>query len=162
MTQSSSAVRDHLSRALEWDEAHADLDKAIAGIPAARRAERPAGFEHSAWDLLEHVRLAQKDLVDFCVDAQYEHALTWPDDYWPHDRTPSDAAWNSSVAAIKADRARLQKLVHDPSIDLLALVPTGKGHQTYLRAIMLVIDHNAYHIGQIVAVRRMLGIWNPA
>jgi uncharacterized damage-inducible protein DinB len=162
MTQSSSALRDHLSRVLEWDEAHADLDKVIAGIPADRRGERPAGFEHSAWDLLEHVRLAQKDLVDFCVDAQYEHALKWPDDYWPRDRTPSDAAWHDSVAAIKTDRARLQKLVQDPSIDLFALVPTGKGHQTYLRAIMLVIDHNAYHLGQIVAVRRMLGIWNPA
>jgi uncharacterized damage-inducible protein DinB len=161
MADLSSSVREHLVRALEWDEAHVGFAKAIAGVPPERRGERPAGFEHSAWDLLEHIRLAQNDLVEFCVNPAYRHALTWPDDYWPRDSVPSADQWDASIASVQADRLRLQQLVRDGSIDLSALVPTGKGPQTYLRAILLVIDHNAYHVGQLIAVRRALGMWKP-
>jgi uncharacterized damage-inducible protein DinB len=152
--------RDHLARALEWDEAHVTFDKAIDGIPADRRGAQPAGFEHSPWQLLEHMRLAQKDLLDFCVNQTYVHALKWPDDYWPKNPVPAAGAWNRSIEDFTADREKLKQLVARPEVDLSALVPTGQGHQTYLRAVLLVIDHNAYHVGQLVAVRRALGIWH--
>jgi uncharacterized damage-inducible protein DinB len=121
---------------------------------------RPAGFEHSAWQLVEHIRLAQKDLLDFAVKRDYVHALEWPEDYWPRDPAPpSDAAWTASLREIKADREKVKKLASDKKVDLLALVPTGKDRQTVLRAILLVADHNAYHVGQLVALRRALGDW---
>jgi hypothetical protein len=156
----SDPLRTHLARLLDWEEAHVGFDKAIAGIPPGMRGSRAAGFEHSPWQTLEHMRLAQKDLLDFCVNARYVHALAWPDDYWPPSPAPGDdAAWSASVAGFKADREQLKVLVADPGVDLFALVPTGEGQQTYLRAILLVADHNAYHLGQLVAVRRALGIW---
>lgn len=154
------ALRTHLARLLEWEEAHVGFDKAVAGIPDGVRGALVAGFEHSPWQLLEHVRLAQKDLLDFAVNPQYVHALEWPGDYWPRDAAPPDAtAWDESIDAFKADRARLIQLAQDPTVDLFATVPTGTGPQTCLRAILLVADHNAYHLGQLVAVRRALGIW---
>jgi uncharacterized damage-inducible protein DinB len=154
-------LRDHLARALDWGEAHVTFEKALEDIPAGRRGERPAGFDHSAWDLLEHMRIAQKDLLDFCLNANYEHTMKWPDDYWP-SAAPSDETWKASIAGYKADRARLQQLTRDASIDLVKLVPTGKERQTYLRAILLVLDHNAYHLGQILAVRQALGEWKTS
>jgi uncharacterized damage-inducible protein DinB len=120
-----------------------------------------AGIEHSVWQLLEHMRIAQNDLLDFCVNPKYVHELKWPDEYWPlRPEPPDESAWSGSIAAFKADREKLKKLVRDPAVDLSATVPTGKGQQTYLRAVLLVIDHNAYHLGQLVAVRVALGIWN--
>jgi hypothetical protein len=111
--------------------------------------------------LLEHLRLAQKDLLDFAINPQYVHALEGPDDYCPRDAAPPEAAaWDQSIEAFKADRARLMQLARDPAFDLFATVPTGTGPQTGLRAILLVADHNAYHLGQMVAVRRALGIWS--
>src|SRR5436190_6501527 len=98
------ALRDHLARALEWGEAHVTFEKAIEGIPLPRRGERPPGFDHSCWDLIEHLRLAQRDLLDFCVNTKYQHTMKWPDDYWPKDSTPTDAAWDASIAAFHADR----------------------------------------------------------
>ena len=131
-------------------------------LTSARPIAAPsiAGFEHSPWQLLEHLRLAQNDILDFCLNAKYVHALKWPDDYWPRNPAPSDAtAWNSSVAAFTADREKLKQLVQNPAVDLFATVPTGKGGQTYLRAILLVVDHTAYHVGQLIAVRQALGVW---
>ena len=157
--KSADPLREHLRRLLDWEEAHAGFDKAVAGLPAELRGVRPAGFEHSSWQLLEHLRLAQKDLLDFCVNASYQHALTFPDDYWPRNpEPPSSEAWDASVADFTADRANVKQLINDVE-DLFAIVPTGKGQQTYLRAVLLVADHNAYHLGQLVAVRRALGCW---
>jgi hypothetical protein len=153
-----NAVRDQLGRLLDWEEAHVGFDKAVEGIPADKRGARAAGFEHSPWQLVEHMRLAQDDILDFCVNPHYEHTLKWPDDYWPHPTPPSDAAWSESIAAFKRSREKLKALARDIE-DLTAKVPTGKGHQTYLRAILLVADHSAYHVGQLVAVRRALGVW---
>lgn len=159
MTAPAPDVRDHLVRALAWEEAHVGVEKALDGLAPALRGARAPGFEHTVWQLLEHLRIAQEDLLDFIVNPKYVHARTWPDDYWPAAAPDGEAAWERSVAAFKADRARLQALVRDPGTDLLSKVPTGEGAQTVLRAILLVIDHNAYHLGQIVAARRALGAW---
>jgi uncharacterized damage-inducible protein DinB len=153
-----TAIRDHLARVLDWEDAHVGFDKAVDGIPADRRGVRPAGFEHSAWQIVEHLRIAQDDILDFSVNPRYEEKLTWPDDYWPDPAPPSDAAWNASVAAFKASREKLKALAREVE-DLTATVPAGKGQQTYLRAVLLAADHTAYHVGQLVALRRALGIW---
>lgn len=153
-------LREQLIRVLDWEEAHATFDKAVAGLPAGKRGVRPAAFEHSPWQLLEHLRLALSDILDFARNPQYVHALTWPDDYWPKDpEPPSATAWDASIAGFKADLEAVKALVRDPKVDLYALVPKGKGQQTVLRAVMLVIDHNAYHVGQLVAVRKALEAW---
>jgi uncharacterized damage-inducible protein DinB len=152
------AFRDHLARFLDWEEAHVGFDKAIDGIPADKRGALAAGFEHSPWQLLEHMRLGQEDILDFCANANYEHTLKWPDDYWPGQAPPSDAAWNDSITAFTRSREALKALARDVE-DLAAKVPTGTEKQTYLRAILLAGDHVAYHVGQLVAVRRALGIW---
>ena len=159
MGDTLDAIRDHLVRVLDWQEAHVRFDKAVDGIPADQRGARPPGFEHSPWQLLEHIRIAQDDILDFCVNAKYEHALKWPDDYWPPTAAPPDArAWTESIAAYARAREQLQQLAREVE-DLTASVPTGKKSQTYLRAILLTADHTSYHVGQIVAVRRALGIW---
>jgi uncharacterized damage-inducible protein DinB len=152
------ALRDHLVRVLDWEEAHVGFDKAIDGIPADIRGARPTGFEHSPWQLLEHMRLAQDDILDFCINAHYVHSLKWPDDYWPAAAPASDAAWKESVASFTRSRDKMKAIARDVK-DLTAKVPTGKSNQTYLRAILLIADHTAYHVGQLVAVRRALGVW---
>ena len=147
-------------RLLDWEEAHVGFDKAVLGVPPEQRGSHVAGFEHSPWQLVEHMRLAQKDLLAFCVNPRYVHELTWPDDYWPKSAGPPAAsAWDQSVADFKADCEQLKQLIRDKHVDLFAPVPTGKAAQTYLRACFLVVDHNAYHLGQLIAVRRALGIW---
>ena len=154
----ANAIRDHLVRVLNWEEAHVGFDKAIDGIPAGKRGARASGFEHSAWQLLEHMRLAQEDIHDFCVNTTYVHTMTWPDDYWPAPEPPSGNAWTQSIASFRHTRNEMKALARDIE-DLTAKVPTGKGNQTYLRAILLVADHTAYHVGQLVYLRRALGIW---
>ena len=152
------AVRAQLVTLLGWEEAHVGFDTAAAGLPADLRGQRPTGFAHSPWEIVEHLRLAQRDLIDFCVDPNYA-APAWPDDYWPAKPEPPDAeAWDRSLAAFRADREALQSFVADRGRELTARIPNGTG-QTYLRSILLVADHNAYHIGQLVAVRQALGAW---
>ena len=159
MPASTDALRDHLVRLLDWDEAHVGFDRAVDGIPPDRRGARAAGFEHSPWQLLEHIRIAQEDILDFCVNAEYEHSMAWPDDYWPaQPAPPDDRAWTESVASYARIREDLKRLARDVE-DLAAKVPTGKDKQTYLRALLLVADHTAYHVGQLVALRRALGVW---
>jgi uncharacterized damage-inducible protein DinB len=158
MNDTMPAIRDHLVRALDWAEAHVGFDHAIEGLPPELRGTPPRGFEHSPWQLVEHIRLAQEDILEFCVNPRYQHTKTWPDDYWPRDPAPHEAdAWTSSVEAFTRDRTAMKRLAKDA--DLAATVPTGSEGQTYLRAILLVIDHTGYHVGQIVAVRRALGAW---
>ena len=162
MSEPISAFRDHLVRVLDWDDAHVTFDRAIEGIPAGQRGARASGFEHSPWQLLEHIRIAQEDILDFCVNPAYAHTMKWPDDYWPRDPAPpSPQAWTDSLASYARGRDALKRLAHDAP-DLTAPVPTGTGTQTYLRAILLTADHTAYHVGQIVALRRALGLWPPA
>ena len=152
------AVRDLVARALAWQDAHATFEDAVTGIPADMRGRQPANLPYSAWQLLEHLRITQRDILDFCVDSNYQETK-WPDDYWPSSAAPpSGDAWEESVRAFKADREALQKLAADTSLDLEARIPHGSG-QTYLRELVLVIDHTAYHVGQLVLVRRLSGNW---
>ena len=154
----TTALRDHLVRALDWEEARVGFDRTVEGLPPDLQGARPPGFEHSAWQLLEHLRLAQEDILDFCVNERYEHTRAWPDDYWPRDPAPPDAhAWANSVEAFRRDREAMMRLARE--VDLTATVPTGKQNQTYLRAVLLVIDHTAYHVGQLVSLRKALGAW---
>lgn len=152
------ALRDHLLELLRCGSAHLDFDKAIADLPAELRGVRPEGTPHSVWELVEHLRIAQWDILDFSRNPEYTH-LDWPKDYWPPTPAPpDDAAWEESVAAFHRDLKAMQDLVADPNTDLYAKIPWGDG-QTILREAMLVADHNAYHLGQIVGVRQMLGDW---
>jgi uncharacterized damage-inducible protein DinB len=158
MPEPSDPIRDHLVRALDWEEAHVGFDKAVDGIPPDKRGARAPGFEHSLWQLVEHIRLAQDDILDFCVNAKYEHKMKWPDDYWPDAAPPSEQAWHDSLAAYKRSLDTMKQLAREVP-DLAAAVPTGKPKHTYLREILLVIDHTAHHVGQVIDVRRALGIW---
>ena len=151
-------LRDHVLYLLQGGGAHLSFDKAIAGLPAKLRGAKPAGLPHSPWRLLEHMRICQWDILDFSRNPHYK-TLKFPDDYWPkEDAPPSATAWNASVKSFQNDLKAMEKLVDDPKTDLFARIPHGDG-QTILREALLVADHNAYHLGQLVVVRRMLGAW---
>jgi hypothetical protein len=160
MSESLDLIREQLVRILNWQESHVGFDKAIAGLPVEQRGSRAPGFPYSPWQLLEHMRLAQHDLREFCFETGYTQELTWPDDYWPSSPAPPDeGAWDDSVTNFQGDREALKQLVRDTRISLTASVPTGTSTQTYLRAVLLVTEHTAYHVGQLVAVRRALRVW---
>ena len=151
-----AVLRQHLLRLLDWRDAHAGFDAAVADLPPAHRGVAPPGLPYSPWQLLEHIRLTQADILEFCVRADYRER-TWPDDYWPATPAPpDDHAWDASIAAYHRDLAELRALVE--AGDLFARVPAGSG-QTLLREVLLVADHTAYHVGQLVVVRRVLGDW---
>jgi hypothetical protein len=148
-------LRQQLAKVLDWHDAHSDFDQAVAGIPADRRGVAPYGLPYSPWQLVEHIRRTQADILEFCVNPEYRE-LEWPRDYWPESNAPeSDAEWDAAVAQTKADCARLAGLAQDTRVDLGATVPAGNG-QTFLREVLLVIDHTAYHVGQLVVLRRLL------
>jgi uncharacterized damage-inducible protein DinB len=152
------ALRAQLVKLLDFDEAHVGFDRAVKGVQPRLRGKVPAGGEHSLWQLVEHLRIAQADILEFCQTAKYKEKK-WPDDYWPPAPAPrSSAAWDKALADYRRDRKAFQRLAANPKIDLLATIPHGTG-QTYLREILLAADHAGYHIGQLVAVRRQLGIW---
>lgn len=155
------ALRNQLVKVLAWRGAHATFDDVIEGIPSEMRGRKPAGLPYSPWRLLEHLRIAQYDILDFCRNPDYaEHR--WPDDYWPDaDAPPDAAAWDASIAQFRSDLHAMQALVADPATDLFAPIPHGDG-QTILREALLVADHNAHHVGQLIVVRRLLGIWPPS
>jgi hypothetical protein len=161
MTDASSnhdALRGHLLAVLSWEDAHAGFETAVAGLPAELRGRQPEGLPYSPWQLIEHMRIAQRDILDFCLDPRYRQP-DWPGDYWPEGLAPPDSAsWEASVEGFRSDREELKRLVQDPAIDLFAVIPHGDG-QTYLREVLLAADHGAYHVGQLVAVRRLLGAW---
>jgi hypothetical protein len=153
-----AALRDHVAKLILWEDAHGGYDSAVDGIPPASRGVVPPGFPHSAWQLIEHLRLAQADILDFCRNSDYEEG-TFPDDYWPKSAAPPyEKAWDESLASFRKDRSDVVALVQDPKRDLFATIPHGSG-QTYLREALLIADHNAYHVGQLIALRRMLQIW---
>ena len=155
-----AALRAHLQRLLDWKDAHAGFDAAIEGIPAGKRGAVPEGLPHSPWQLLEHIRRAQWDILDFCRNAHYVEPKSM-EEYWPEGpEPPGPKAWDESVASVRRDREALKKMASDPAIDLFARVPLGNPSQTYLREIVLVADHSAYHVGQLVLTRRLLGIWS--
>ncbi len=156
--KSSDALRQQLLELLRGGNAHAGFDAAVADFPAQLRGKKPKGAEHSAWQLLEHLRIAQWDILEFSRDAKHV-SPKWPDGYWPKaDAPPSAAAWSNSVRRFRADLKAMAKLVADKDRDLFALIPHGEG-QTLLREALLLADHNAYHIGQLILLRRLLGAW---
>ncbi len=155
---SDKALRDHILYLLEGGGAHVKFDDAIKGIPPKIRGQRPNGLPHSCWMLLEHLRLAQRDILEFSRNKKHV-SPDWPSGYWPStDAPPSNAAWNASIQNFRKDLKALQALVANPKTDLFARIPWGDG-QTILREALLVADHNAYHLGQILDVRRLLGAW---
>jgi hypothetical protein len=150
------ALRDHLLQLLEGGHAHLTFADAVKDFPVALRGKRPEGAAHSAWELLEHLRLAQWDILEFARDPKHV-SPTFPDGYWPSSVAPPTAsAWDESVAAFRAGQEGFAAMVADTSIDLYARIPHGDG-QTVLREILMAADHNAYHLGQFVMVRRLLG-----
>jgi hypothetical protein len=152
------ALREHLLKLLTEAHAHAGFEDAIKGLPASLRGKRPKGAEHSPWEILEHLRRAQSDILEFSRDPNHK-SPAWPEGYWPETREPTNArAWTKSVNAFQADREAICKLVADDATDLFARIPWGSG-QTILREALLVADHNAYHLGELVVVRRLLGCW---
>jgi hypothetical protein len=152
------ALREQLVKLLGSSEAHVDFETAIADLPADLRGAKPAGIPHSPWRLLEHMRIAQWDILEFSRNAKHV-SPKFPEGYWPAgDAPPNTAAWDKSVAAFRADLKAMQNLVNDSSKDLSAPIAHGQG-QTLLREALLLADHNSYHLGQLIAVRRALGAW---
>ena len=155
----TGSLREHLLDLLKGGGAHLTFDKATAGLPAELRGAKPPGVPHTPWRLLEHLRIAQWDILEFTCDPHHV-SPPWPEGYWPaSDAPPDDGAWDRSVAAFRADLRAMQDLVADPATDLFTPLRHGEG-QTTLREALLVADHNAYHLGQLVVVRRLLGAWN--
>lgn len=153
-----AALRELVARVLAWEDAHVSFETAVDGIAPARRGRTPERGSFSPWQLLEHLRITQHDILDFCRNPAYRE-ISWPNDYWPASpEPPSERAWDDSVRQFQADRRALQQLAEDPAVDLQAKIPHGSG-QTYLRELLLVADHSAYHVGQLVLVRRLLGDW---
>jgi hypothetical protein len=158
MTSDSKALREHLLYLLEGGGAHLHFDQAIDGIPPNLRGKTVPPVPHSPWRLLEHMRIAQWDILEFSRNPDHV-SPAWPAGYWPEgDATPEDLAWDRSVERFRADLEAMKGLVADPATDLFARIPHGDG-QSILREALLVADHNAYHLGQLVVVRRLLGCW---
>ena len=152
------ALRKQLIKLLKGSEAHAGLAKAMRIMPVAKMGVRPEGMPHSAWELLEHIRLAQRDILEFSKSAKYK-PRKWPEDFWPKSAKPSSAeAWRKAVRSIQADQNGFIALLRDPNRDLYEPFPWGDG-QTLLREALLIVDHNAYHVGELVQVRQLLGAW---
>lgn len=160
MPTTDTDLRQHLIDLLKEGNAHATFDDAVKNLPPALRGKKPKGAEHSPWQLLEHLRIAQWDILEFSRDPQHQ-SPDWPSGYWPaKPAPPDDKAWDKSVRAFRRDLKALCDIVADESTDLFARIPHGNG-QTILREALLAADHNAYHIGQLVLVRRLLGAWKP-
>jgi len=135
--------------------AHLNFDEAVAGFPVELRGVKPKGAPHTPWQLLEHLRLAQWDILDFSRNPAYRE-MKFPDDYWPKTEAPPDAAaWDRSIEQFRRDLKSMEELISDPRLDLTARIPHGQG-QTLLREALLVADHNAYHLGQLVFARKTL------
>jgi hypothetical protein len=150
------AVRNHLEYLLKGGGAHMGFDQVVANLPARLQSQKPPGLPYTPWRLLEHLRIAQRDILDFCRNPHYVE-LPFPEGYWPAGDGPQPGeSWDRSIEEFRQDLAAMIALVSDPATELLAPIPWGSG-QTLLREALLVADHNAYHIGEMVVVRRLLG-----
>ncbi|MFH5832116.1 DinB family protein [Halalkalibaculum sp. DA3122] len=151
-------LRKHLIDQLANEHAHTSFERAVEGLNISDVGIRPNSLPYSIWELVEHLRIAQADILEFSVNPGYE-APKWPDDYWPPEKAPSgNAEWQRSLEAINSDLQEMIDLVKDPGIDLFTPFPHGDG-QTLFREAILIIDHNSYHTGQIITIRRLLGLW---
>lgn len=151
-------LREELAKALTWENAHASFETATRHLDLETLGNTSHDLPYTIWQLTDHIRFAQKDIVEFCIGDNYTEPK-WPDDYWPKKETPvSLDEWNHCLDEVKKDRQRMVELVNDKSNDLFEPFPHGKG-QNLFREAMLIIDHEAYHTGQIVLIRRLLGEW---
>lgn len=156
-----AALRQQLIELIKGGNAHADFDDAVKDFPAELRGKRPQGGPHSPWEILEHMRIAQWDILEFSRDPDHK-SPDWPRGYWPATPEPPDEkAWDRSVNSFRQDLQSMCALVADDGTDLYARIPHGTG-QTILREALLVADHNAYHLGQFVLASRLLGAWNAS
>jgi DinB superfamily len=158
---SGAALRKHLAKLLEGGEAHVEFDRVVEDFPSALRGVRPAGAPHTPWQLVEHIRIAQWDILEFSRNPRHA-SPEWPEGYWPKGEAPHDeTAWKRSLEAFRRDRREMIWLVKDPGTNLLAPIPHGQG-QSVFREVLLAVDHTAYHLGQLVLLRRLLGAWGEA
>jgi hypothetical protein len=158
MADNDEALREQLFQLLTGGNAHVDVLSALKGFPPELYGKKPPHAAHTGWELLEHMRIALRDLWEFSTNPEYVE-MKWPDDYWPATPAPpSEAAWHESVRAIKEDLKQFGELVKNPESNLYARIPWGKD-QTLLREVLLVADHNSYHTGELVYLRRLLGAW---
>ncbi len=156
--KNDAALREHIVSLLTGGHAHATFDAAVKDLPLEFRGKTPKGAEHSPWQILEHLRIAQWDILEFTRDPNHE-SPKWPEGYWPASKAPADdKAWDKSVRAFRKNLKAMTELVSDKKTDLFAPIAHGDG-QTVLREALLAADHNAYHIGELVLVRRLLGAW---
>jgi DinB superfamily len=150
-----SALREQIAALLAGGDAHQDFDSALDEVPAAARGTRPAGAPHSAWELLEHMRIAQSDILEYSRGDASHVSPDFPSGYWPPSpEPPNDSAWDESLAKFRADRSQLLSIVNDESFDLFTKIPHSSAN--WLAQLLLIADHNTYHLGQLVMVRRML------
>lgn len=153
---SDDALRSHVLELLDGGHAHSTFDAVVEGWPPDLRGAKPGGSAHTPWQVLEHLRIAQRDILEFSRDAKHE-SPPWPEGYWPSQaEPPSKQAWEDSAADFRRDFAEMRKLVADPAADLFIPFAHGSG-QTLLREALLVADHNAFHLGEMIALRRSLG-----
>jgi hypothetical protein len=156
--QDDKALREHLVKLLKGGDAHADFETAVKDFPAGLRGQRPKGAPYSPWEVLEHLRIAQWDLLEFSRNGKHK-SPDFPDGYWPSAPEPPDEkAWNHSVQAFRKDLDAFCDLIGDEKTDLFAPIPHGDG-QTILREALVTADHNAYHLGQFITLRKILGAW---
>jgi len=150
---------DIVASSLDWEEAHIKLESGLKNLPVKLRGKRPEGASHSPWEILEHIRIAQADLLDFCTNPHYRHDLEWPADYWPKSPAPSgEGAWKQSIDAVRHDRDALKRCITLKGAAATEKIPWGTG-QTFLRTVLVSVDHTSYHLGELVTVRRLLGAW---
>jgi uncharacterized damage-inducible protein DinB len=152
-----SALRENVVELLKAGHAHVALKDALEGLLVENRHVKPAAGTHSVWEELEHMRIAQEDILKYTLDPSWK-SPKWPDGYWPQETSLTEAIWNKTVDGFLKDLNELVQLAQNTQIDLTAKIPHGEG-RTYLREILLAADHNAYHLGQIVQARRLLGDW---
>jgi hypothetical protein len=156
MAKNHDPLREHLLELLGPGGAHADFDRAVGGLNPKFFNAKLANVPHSPWDMLEHLRIAQRDILEFTKDARHKSS-PWPEGYWP--KQPAKGSdWKKSIAAFKADRKAMIAIVADAKTDLLAALPHGQG-QTVARETMLLADHCGYHLGQLIVLRRAVGAW---
>ena len=152
-----SRLRRDLAELLTGKAAHVGADTAFADLAPEHRTARPNEDGHTIWELLEHLRIAQEDILRYTLDPGWT-SPAWPDGYWPEVETPTEEQWRAALEGFRRDLAGVEALVRDPARDLTAEIPHGEG-RSYLREVLLVADHNAYHVGQVVEIRRLLGAW---
>jgi DinB superfamily len=158
MASNDKALRDHVLYVLSGGGAHTTFEQAVKDFPENLRGKKVKRLPHSGWMLLEHIRIAQWDILEFSRNAKHE-SPDWPKGYWPESADPpSSEAWNKSVRQIRKDLKEMADLVANPETDLFAKISWGDG-QTILREALLIADHNAYHVAQIVDLKRLLGAW---